>query len=531
MCIERLIVKNYRTLAAVDMAIRPHLNIIVGDNESGKSTLLEAINLALKCQINRRTAPGELHTYLFNAACVEDFITKLRSGTPVEPPRILIEIYLKDSPDFAIYKGTNNSLSENLPGISLAIELDHEHFSEEYRDYIADPQRINGVPVEYYKIEWQDFAGHPVTPRKLPVEAALIDPSSISNTYAANKYVLEIARDFLTKKQKVELALSYRHLRDEFLDDESVKSINAELEKQTGTVTEKKLSIALDMTARAGWETGVLPHLNDIPLTLIGKGEQNAVKIKLAIAAVESCILFLIEEPENHLSHPNLNRLIAHIADAAAGKQLIVTTHSSFVLNKLGVENILMFNGKKAITLSQLPPTTEAYFKKLPGHDTLRMILARQTILVEGPSDELIVQRAFVQKYGKMPLEAGIEVITVNSLAAKRFLDIARLLEIDTRVVTDNDGSAASVAAKYVNYSADKNIRLCYSTDDSLRTLEYHLVKINGLAALNTLFDKTYMTEDEMLHYMLSNKTDCALRMFDSPNAIGIPEYINNAIE
>jgi recombinational DNA repair ATPase RecF len=35
MCIERLIVKNYRTRAAVDMAVRPHLIIIVGDNESG----------------------------------------------------------------------------------------------------------------------------------------------------------------------------------------------------------------------------------------------------------------------------------------------------------------------------------------------------------------------------------------------------------------------------------------------------------------------------------------------------------------
>jgi predicted ATPase len=36
MCIERVIVKNYRTLDFLDLAIRPHLNIIVGDKESGK---------------------------------------------------------------------------------------------------------------------------------------------------------------------------------------------------------------------------------------------------------------------------------------------------------------------------------------------------------------------------------------------------------------------------------------------------------------------------------------------------------------
>jgi recombinational DNA repair ATPase RecF len=76
MCIERVIVKNYRTPDFLDLAIRPHLNIIVGDNESGKSTLLEAINLALKCQINRRSANAELHPYLFSATCVDDFLTK-----------------------------------------------------------------------------------------------------------------------------------------------------------------------------------------------------------------------------------------------------------------------------------------------------------------------------------------------------------------------------------------------------------------------------------------------------------------------
>ncbi len=139
MCIDRVVVKNYRALASLDLAIRPHLNIIVGNNETGKSTLLEAINLALRCQLNRRAAAAELHPYLFNTGCVRDFLTKLRGGVPVEPPRILIELYLKDCPDFAAYKGTNNSLSEDKPGISLAIELDHEAFGQEYRDYICRP--------------------------------------------------------------------------------------------------------------------------------------------------------------------------------------------------------------------------------------------------------------------------------------------------------------------------------------------------------------------------------------------------------
>src|SRR3546814_4634276 len=89
---------------------------------------------------------------------------------------------------------------------------------------------------------------------------------------------------------------------------------------------------------------------------------------------------------------------------------------------------------------------------KLPGHDTLRMVLSTRSILVEGPSDELIVQKAYIQKNGKMPLEDGVEVISVNSLAFKRFLDIAKLLKTQVHIITDNDGDITTVAKKYKDY-------------------------------------------------------------------------------
>jgi hypothetical protein len=52
------------------------------------------------------------------------------------------------------------------------------------------------------------------------------------------------------------------------------------------------------------------------------------------------------------------------------GRQLIVTTHNSFVLNKLGVENVILFNKDKNATLADLPSDIYDYFMKLPGHDT-----------------------------------------------------------------------------------------------------------------------------------------------------------------
>lgn len=114
---------------------------------------------------------------------------------------------------------------------------------------------------------------------------------------------------------------------------------------------------------------------------------------------------------------------------------------------------------------------------KLPGHDTLRLILANRCILVEGPSDELVVQKAYHCKHDKMPLNDGIDVISVRSLAFKRFLEIAKPLSIKVTVVTDNDGKPERLTAKYVEYADDANIKICFSNDASLTTLEPHMLK------------------------------------------------------
>jgi putative ATP-dependent endonuclease of OLD family len=351
----------------------------------------------------------------------------------------------------------------------------------------------------------------------------------ISNSYAANKYVLEIVRDYLNKTQSVDLALAYRRMRDEFESDPRIESINAELASKQGIVSNKVLSVAMDTTTRASWETGVLPHLDSIPLTLVGKGEQNSVKIKLAIEAAESCDLLLIEEPENHLSHTNLGQLVSHLATRCEGKQLIVSTHSSFVLNKLGIDRVMMFNGRNAITLDDLPKATKSFFERLPGHDTLRLILAKRSILVEGPSDELIVQKGYLQKHGRLPLEDGVEVISVG-ISFKRFLDIARQLQLDVSVIRDNDGEPDRIRALFEEYEATETIQICIDPDEKVHTLEPQLIKANGLDKLNAMLGTSFVTEAELREFMKSNKTDCALALFGHSDELGIPEYIRDAI-
>lgn len=527
MHITRIKIKNYRGLRHTDVTFREGLNIVVGDNETGKSTLLEAINLALKCQINRRGIQYDLHPFLLNATSIDEWIKSHRDGAPTAPPEALIELFFSDDAELAILRGSNNSEKLDTAGIRLAIQFD-DAFNADLSEYVKDKNAITGLPIEYYCISWMSFSGEYLTPKSIPLKCALIDPSSISNSYSANRYVLEIVKDYLSDAQSADLALAYRKLRDEFQSDPRIGEINKDLADKQGVVSDKILSVAMDATSKASWEAGILPHLNNIPLPLVGKGEQNSVKIRLAIEAHAACHLVLIEEPENHLSHTNLARLVGGISQRTDGKQLIVTTHSSFVLNKLGIGSVMMFNGSTAVTLDGLPARTKSFFDRLPGHDTLRLILARRSILVEGPSDELIVQKGYMQKHGKMPLTDGVEVISVGT-AFKRFLDIAKPLDLDVSVVRDNDGDADEKIAIFNEYMGDR-ISIHIDADNNSRTLEPQIIKSNGRIKLNAMLDKDFTTDEELLIYMTANKTETALKLHEADQELNIPGYITDAI-
>ena len=309
MNINKVVVENYRCLRKATVSLNHHLNILVGNNECGKSTFLEAIHLALSGHLNGRPVQLEMHPHLFNAEAVKEYIDGITSGQHVAPPSILIELYLADDPALAKLKGTINSFKEDTPGIRLSIELNID-FAEEFQAYIADPDQTRTLPIEYYVMHWRSFADNDVMARIIPVKSSFIDASTMRSNSAANRYVVDILKEGLTTRQCVDLALPYRTMKNKFLSEERVTSINAALKDKKGVISNKTLSVSLDTSSQASWETGVMPQLDEVPLTLVGKGEQNCVKVKLALESSSASHLVLIEEPENHLSHSNLNELI-----------------------------------------------------------------------------------------------------------------------------------------------------------------------------------------------------------------------------
>jgi len=390
------------------------------------------------------------------------------------------------------------------------------------------------LPVEYYTVTWRSFAGNGVTIRNLPLRATTINTSLARVYRGPNRYLSQVVNDVLTDEQRRDLSLAYKKLRHGFSQEAGVTAINQHLEQQGTPATTKKLAVQMDMSSRSSWDSTITAHLDDLPFDCAGKGEQCRIQLRLAVASADKARVILIEEPENHLSHSNLNMLLEDIEKDCAGRQVIVTTHSAFVLNKLGIDNLrLVSHTGQTAALTGLTLDTKDYFMKLPGYDTLRLVLSKRSILVEGPSDELIVQRAYRDKHGKLPLEDGVDVISVGSLAFNRFLEIAKLLSLDVRAVTDNDGDVAVLRAKYAGYlnGDHPTIKICFDEDEVCRTLEPQLLKANDREKLNTILNKKHSDDEALLKYMDRNKTDCALKMFETSEAWTAPGYIANAVQ
>jgi len=123
-----------------------------------------------------------------------------------------------------------------------------------------------------------------------------------------------------------------------------------------------------------------------------------------------------------------------------------------------------------------------------------------------------------------------VDVISVGALAFKRFLEIAALMDLRVDVVTDNDGDLDALKKKYVGYLDKDRIKIRYDDNVEAPALESQLLKINGRQNTNAILGKNYATDPELLAYMKGNKTEVALRFFESDKPWSTPSYIEAAI-
>lgn len=540
MNIDKVYIENYKIFyGKFEIEFNPEINILVGNNEAGKSTILEAINLALTGLLNGRYLRNELSQYLFNNDVEREYLDSINNPKKIalEPPHILIEVYF-DTDECPLFEGNGNSDRKKACGLSLKIEFDSE-YQLEYDELVKGEEgEVQSIPIEYYKISWTSFSRDSITSRSIPMRSALIDSSGHKFRNGSDIYISRIIRNELDNKEKIAVSQAYRKLKEQFARDDSIVTVNKKVNTVASLSNSKKVSVSVDLATKDAWETGLTTFLDLVPFQNIGMGEQAIVKTKLALGAKESqkAGVILIEEPENHLSHTKMNEFINSIKKNCENKQIIISTHSSFVANKLGLDHLILLDNQKTARLSDLPPDTQDFFRKLPGYQTLRILLCRKAILVEGDSDELIVQKAYMVEHdGRLPIEDGIDVISVN-LTFKRFLHIATLLNNNVAVLTDNDKDYENnIIKKYEDFKEFKNIEIFADSNENLSTLEPQFVEANKeqlekLCRIIGIDNEDYSTKSDISGYMQKNKTKWSLKVFNTDQSLNYPDYINRLI-
>ena len=545
--ITQVTIHNYRLFREFTFKPNEGLNIIVGDNESGKSTLLEAINLALTGRVDGKYASESLNPLWFNVNAVEEYWKQrdsASSGSHPEPPSILIEVYFTEhTSELQRHRGTNNSQKQDAPGFAWRVDLDPD-FRAEFEDYAQDHARPNFIPTEYFRVLWRDFSGMPLGRRPKEISTAYIDSRTVRSRSAVDFHARQMLVDMLDPHDRAKVSVGYRSSRHN-LTVQALESVNQTIRKSGTSLGE--LSLQMDQTASSSWEASVDPHLDGLPFAMSGHGKQVMMKTLVALqtnAAKANCIF--IEEPENHLSHTSLHQELAIVSRALSQReltpQIFITTHSSFVLNRLGLDRLHLLNrGNDTVKLPSdaISADTLSYFQRQSGFDTLRLVLAKRLVLVEGPSDEMVFRRAYEDVTGHSTMEDGIDVVT-QGIQGRRGLELCAALNRQVAVLRDNDG--ADESDFWRNKVSDflkpgfRQMFVGYPGDGE--TLEPQMISANAsnieaLASAIGLDLSSIPLHDRkgnLARYMRSHKTVWSLRLASSHTRVNFPKYILDAI-
>lgn len=398
MYISQLVIKNYRTFNDFKIELKP-LTLIVGENNIGKSNLLDSIGLIFGQDVsyNKRRI---LEVADFNYKEILRFKTQvLDFSVPIKNivyPEICIEATLKgwdDDQESVISDWYSNA---NFTEVTLTYNFaPGSRFNrledlQKQRDFISKFIKENSK--KYYDAlpmsAKLDLINFPISKYFYTIYGGG-NSSTSANIYHLNQLkfeLLDALRDACT-----ELVAShnsrllfrilnskeeekYQDLKGQLVGLQQTINDNATLQeiKNGISVQLDKISLATDETSNLVDLIFTLPDVSDLlkKISLIygdnpikiernGTGRNNLLFISLVLSYVEDVTrghssyfrVVGLEEPESHL-HPNLQDHLAHNIESLIkidGKkdfrkdiQLLITSHSTHITTKIDFENTVV---------------------------------------------------------------------------------------------------------------------------------------------------------------------------------------------
>ena len=494
--ITKLILTNFKRFDTLNLDLDPRMNILIGDNEAGKSTILLALDLALSASRTKVESFGL--EPLFHKKAVDDFLNKpvkRRADLPI----LSVELFLPDHGRHDLH-GKGNSLHDYHEGLRFSCEPSP--------DYIPEIEAVLR----------KDRPNFPF------VRHLTIDSSQINSDYATRDYtrtLYAVHADVANRNRHENL---YRQAKDNFKADNFVE-INGKMED---------LEFALRSSPKSNLASDLIIMEGGIPIDGKGKGRQSLIKTEFALrrktAAAQALDAVLLEEPENHLSHVSMRWLLERIA-GAEGRQVFIATHSSMVCSRLDLRKATMLHaGGAPANLRLLSDDTADFFCKAPDNKVLEFAMSAKAILVEGDAEFILISELYATVSGSTLELDRVHVISVDGTSFKRYLDIATILGNRVAVICDNDRDhQAKCVDRFADYNA-KNIMVFADKDPERWTFEVCVYHDNKVAC-DELFGtgrRTLSVQD----YMLANKTEAALALLKAKKGqLMAPAYLREAIE
>ena len=202
------------------------------------------------------------------------------------------------------------------------------------------------------------------------------------------------------------------------------------------------------------------------------------------------------------------------------------------ISTRLDLRKSILLNSscEEAVLLNDITEQTAKFFMKAPDNNMLEFVLSKKVVLVEGDS-EFILMESFYENVTNSELElSDIHIISVDGTSFKRYLEIAKKLNIRTAVIRDNDKNyQQNCVENYIDFADYNNIKVFSETDNLKYTFEICLYNEN-----RNICDDLFLAGRKTLtvqEYMIKDKPEVAYQLLDVKyRELNVPEYIKQAI-
>ncbi len=475
MFLKRFEVKNYRCIKDATIDFNEGVNILIGENNSGKTAVLDALRVCLSYGKQWRDIWVSVNNFHLN---------KNNPDADIEDIEFHLYFEIQDEVEAGIY---NDFLSVG--------EDDKQELQIHFRYYI---EVRNGIKKVRYNVWGGDNEGQPITPNVLDLIYfihldALRDAVHHLRPIRGNR-LGELYSKIVTEEERQEfLSGKVRNVLSDDTDwnsliKEGKDKINEHLEETT--IYGKEQNVEIDflpfefrrIVDNLRIQTPV--YSEDIienedkqkyfELYQNGLGYNNLIYIATVLGDLkrqkelekEAYVALLIEEPEAHL-HPQLQNIFFNYLNKLneIGFQIFVSSHSPTITAKADLDSLIVLQEQEnevtslSIKKSNLDENNKKYLRKFLDVTKCQLFFANGVILVEGISEALLIpifSEIIGQDYNIE--KKGIELINLNGVAFEHFgklfnsEDPAIRLNCRSAILTDDDRTGdveiASRAAK-----------------------------------------------------------------------------------